>query len=91
MTTSPREVSDTPASLQSSANRHADVSDPLGNLRHPECDAIEEPQGRHRLAEARPCHAPRREVDVISADVIQQQLLRGDRRKNRLNFDTAWT
>ena len=57
--------------------RLAGVGDPLGDLRHPERHAVEEPQRRHRLVEARPCHALRREVDLIGANVLQRQRLRG--------------
>ena len=61
--------------------RLAGVGDPLGDLRHPERDAIEEPQRRHRLVEARPGHALRREVDLIGANVLQRQRLRGSAEK----------
>jgi hypothetical protein len=62
--------------------RLAGVGDPLGDLRHPDRDAIEEPQRRHRLVQARPGHALRREVDLIGANVLQRQRLRGAAEKS---------
>jgi hypothetical protein len=53
--------------------RLAGTGDPLRDLRQAERHPVEEPQRRHRLVQARPSHALRRQVNLKGPHVLQRQ------------------